>query len=106
MLQSKKFKMVREDFTCEKCGTEVKGNGYTNHCPLCLWSKHVDNNPGDRASECQGMMAPIRVEMEKQEYILTNECEKCGHAKRNKMSDDDNFDVVTQIANRNGKRGE
>ena len=38
-----------EDFTCEHCGREVHGNGYTNHCPHCLHSKHVDVNPGDRA---------------------------------------------------------
>jgi Zn ribbon nucleic-acid-binding protein len=106
MLQTKKFKKKQEDFTCENCGQEVKGNGYTNHCPACLWSKHVDINPGDRASECQGMMQPIRIEMEKQEYILTNECVKCGHIKRNKLAPDDDFDVATQIAQRTGKRGE
>jgi Zn finger protein HypA/HybF involved in hydrogenase expression len=106
MLETKKFKRNQEDFKCEHCGHEVKGNGYTNHCPACLWSKHVDVNPGDRAATCGGMMKPIMVEMEKQEYILTHECEKCGHSKRNKMSLDDDFDVATTIANRNGLRGE
>ena len=28
-----------EDFTCDHCGYNVKGKGYTNHCPKCLWSK-------------------------------------------------------------------
>lgn len=40
----KNFTRVIEDFICENCGTEVKGNGYTNHCPKCLWSKHVDKD--------------------------------------------------------------
>jgi hypothetical protein len=102
----KKFTKNIEDFVCEHCGTEVKGNGYTNHCPACLWSKHVDVNPGDRAAQCGGMMRPIRVELEKQEYIITHECVKCGHSKRNKMSLDDDFDVITQIAQTRGYGGE
>jgi hypothetical protein len=77
-----------EDFKCEHCGHEVKGNGFTNHCPACLWSKHVDVNPGDRAAKCGGMMRPIRVELEKQDYIIIHECQKCGHSKRNKMNSD------------------
>lgn len=44
----KHFTKTVEDFICAHCGTHVRGNGYTNHCPECLWSKHVDNNPGDR----------------------------------------------------------
>ncbi|MEK7061411.1 MAG: RNHCP domain-containing protein, partial [Patescibacteria group bacterium] len=38
-----------EDFVCKVCGTKVKGTGYTNHCPNCLYSLHVDEEvPGDR----------------------------------------------------------
>jgi len=51
----KKFQKKKEDFKCEKCGREVIGTGYTNHCPDCLWSKHVDVNPGDRQSKCLGL---------------------------------------------------
>ncbi|MBR6751902.1 MAG: RNHCP domain-containing protein, partial [Alphaproteobacteria bacterium] len=46
----KQFVKRVENFTCAHCGAEVFGNGYTNHCPKCLWSRHVDNNPGDRMS--------------------------------------------------------
>lgn len=104
----KQFIKNVEDFKCEHCGHEVKGNGYTNHCPACLWSKHVDINPGDRLAleKCGGMMRPIRVELEKQEYIITHECVKCGHWKRNKMHEDDDFDVITQIAQTRGYGGE
>jgi Zn finger protein HypA/HybF involved in hydrogenase expression len=48
------FKRTIEDFTCEHCGEQVTGNGFTNHCPQCLWSKHVDIDPGDRLALCGG----------------------------------------------------
>ncbi|NUQ57246.1 MAG: RNHCP domain-containing protein [Candidatus Paceibacter sp.] len=92
------FKRTIEDFICGNCGEEVKGDGYTNHCPSCLWSKHVDINPGDRAAECSGMMKPAKVETEKGEYVLTHRCVKCGHEKRNKMSAKDNFQEVLKIS--------
>ena len=95
---SKKFVKNKEDFVCEHCGREVKGNGYTNHCPDCLWSKHVDINPGDRQATCGGMMKPVKLVGEKGEFILTNRCEKCGHEKRNKLSKGDNFDAGLKIA--------
>ena len=53
---SKLFERNVEDFVCTVCGQQVEGNGYTNHCPKCLSSLHVDINPGDRASSCYGVM--------------------------------------------------
>jgi len=57
----KLFQKKKEDFICEKCGFVNVGDGYTNHCQKCLWSKHVDINPGDRAEKCQGLMEPINL---------------------------------------------
>jgi len=94
----KLFQKNVEDFICEKCGEKIIGNGYTNHCHKCLWSKHVDINPGDRASLCQGMMRPINVEMERGEYMLTYRCEKCGFLRRKKMEKEDNFEEVIKLA--------
>ncbi len=93
----KKFKRTKEDFTCENCGFFVVGNGYTNHCPKCLWSKHVDINPGDRLSECGGMMKPIKIEAGKSKYKLTNRCVICGHEKNNTLLDSDNWDEAVKI---------
>ncbi|HOP01724.1 MAG TPA: RNHCP domain-containing protein [Flexilinea sp.] len=87
----------QEDFICEHCGKKVKGNGYTNHCPYCLYSKHVDINPGDRASACGGLMEPIRAELRKNEVILTHRCLKCGCLKVNKTAPEDNFDEILRI---------
>jgi rubrerythrin len=91
---SKKFIKVKEDFVCEKCGKHVEGDGYTNHCPECLWSKHVDNNPGDRACACQGLMKPSLDSVKGDKYTLKHTCETCGHTKLNKASEKDNFESI------------
>lgn len=93
-----KFKRKIEDFVCKNCGTKIKGNGFTNHCPHCLWSKHVDINPGDRDSSCQGLMKPVSVEAKGGEYVITHRCIECGYEKRNKTAEDDNFEEVIRLA--------
>lgn len=98
MASSKKFIRKVEDFICEKCGNPVKGDGYTNHCPKCLFSKHVDINPGDRLDTCGGLMAPIAVESRKEGYYLTQRCQSCGAQRNIKVRKEDDFDVVVAIA--------
>lgn len=93
----KKFQRKIEDFVCENCGFKVTGNGYTNHCPKCLWSKHVDINPGDRLSDCGGLMEPISIETKAGEYTILHKCIKCGYEKRNKKVDEDDFDEILKI---------
>ena len=92
------FKKTKEDFICEICGTAAQGTGFTNHCPKCLWSKHVDVNPGDRAEKCGGMMKPIRVAGDQKKYFLIHKCEICGAERRNRGELDDNFDEVLAVA--------
>ena len=94
----RQFQRKKEDFICEHCGTEVHGNGYTNHCPNCLYSKHVDINPGDRAETCGGLMEPIDLELKDGKYIIVHRCQKCGFIRRNKISEDDNFETVLTLA--------
>ncbi|MET1001543.1 MAG: RNHCP domain-containing protein, partial [Acidimicrobiia bacterium] len=47
-------------FRCRRCGLDVSydapGTAHRNHCPNCLWSRHVDDRPGDRAAECGSAM--------------------------------------------------
>ncbi len=95
------FKRKIENFVCEKCGHEVVGNGYTNHCPECLWSKHVDVFPGDRAGECGGMMEPVSIVKEGKEYTIIHKCVSCGQEKPNKAVKDDNFQMIIQISAEN-----
>ena len=86
---SRKFTKKIEDFQCEYCGNFVKGDGYTNHCSKCLWSKHVDIFPGDRASDCGGLMEPVALEMAKGQYVIIHRCKKCGVEKRNIAQNED-----------------
>ena len=97
------FTRTTENFICEKCGANVEGNGYTNHCPQCLWSKHVDVFPGDRVGECGGMMEPIRVEKKGKEYVIIHKCVKCGIEKPNKAVASDNFQMIIQVSADNSK---
>ena len=92
------FIKKKEDFVCEKCGATVQGTGFTNHCPQCLWSKHVDVFPGDRAEKCGGLMKPARVEGDQSQYMLVHVCEVCGAEKRNRVQANDNFDAVLAVA--------
>lgn len=91
------FKRTIEDFTCEHCGEQVTGNGFTNHCPQCLWSKHVDVDPGDRLALCGGLMRPTEIQKKGSEYSIIQVCEKCGFTRANKAQKEDNFDMVLQI---------
>jgi hypothetical protein len=94
---SKKFKKTVEDFKCDYCGKEIKGSGFTNHCPHCLWSKHVDTFPGDREAECDGMMEPVGLIRKGVGYILVHQCQKCGYEKNNMLTADDDFDLAVGI---------
>jgi rubrerythrin len=76
----KNFIRKKENFKCGNCGFEVEGDGYTDHCPKCLWGRHVDAKiPGDRASECRALMEPIRVLYEKGNYRIVYRCQGCSH---------------------------
>jgi len=94
---SKTFQKKIEDFVCENCGRKVKGSGYTNHCPNCLWSRHVDINPGDRKQSCKGMMKPIGIEKKAQSLYIVHLCIKCGFTSKNKCTDDDSIDKIIEI---------
>jgi len=93
----KKFQRKKENFICMNCKTFVEGDGYTNHCPECLWSKHVDINPGDRLSDCCGMMKPIKIVNKGDVFSVIQKCEKCGHERKNKLVKGDSFKTVCEI---------
>lgn len=102
---SLKFQRNIENFSCEKCRVYVLGNGYTNHCPECLWSKHVDVFPGDRQSLCGGLMRPVRVELKGGDIGIVHVCEICSHEKRNRISPEDNQETVFRICASEQKTG-
>ena len=97
-MKTKKFQRTRENFVCEQCSTVVEGSGYTNHCPSCLWCKHVDVNPGDRQETCRGLMEPVEVDIRGGEYVILHHCISCGFERWNKATKDDNFDIIIQLS--------
>lgn len=92
--------MIDEDFICENCGYEVKKLGYTarDHCPNCLYSKHVDINPGDRQNNCKGLLKPVGIEKFKDSFKILYKCEKCKNDHKNIMAIDDNMDLIIEIS--------
>ena len=99
----KKFIVRDEEFICENCNKPVNKLGYTSrdHCPHCLYSKHVDINPGDRQNSCKGLLKPIDIEKYKNTYKIIYKCIKCNQIHKNIMANDDNFDKVIELSCRN-----
>lgn len=100
-MEDKKFKMIDEEFVCKNCNSLVKPLSYTarDHCPYCLYSLHVDINPGDRKNTCQGLLKPVGVEKNKKsDYKIIYKCEKCGTIHKNIMAKDDDMDEIIKLS--------
>jgi hypothetical protein len=79
---------------CRHCGGEFSldapGTRHRNHCPWCLWSLHLDDSPGDRASECRGSMEPIAVSARPDgEWLIVHRCCSCHTVHVNRIAGDD-----------------
>lgn len=92
--------MIDEDFTCENCGKNVTKLKYSarDHCPYCLYSKHVDINPGDRLNSCKGKLEPIGIEKFKNTYKIIYKCQKCNQNHKNIMAIDDNINEIINLS--------
>lgn len=103
----KLFNNINVGFKCQNCGAQVEpltsGGRNRNHCPFCLYSLHVDEEtPGDRLSDCHGLMAPIGAETRRTgEYVLIHKCEKCQKISKNRIAGDDNWEKITSLATEN-----
>jgi hypothetical protein len=97
-----------DPFVCEECDTKVEpapSGCSRNHCPICLWCKHVDYKlPGDRKSTCLGMMKPVDVMNDKKKgEMLLHVCQKCGLNMRNRIAVDDCRDEMVKVCERKTK---
>jgi predicted RNA-binding Zn-ribbon protein involved in translation (DUF1610 family) len=105
------------DFQCGHCGNHVSaahavsGVNNRNHCPYCLWSRHLDLfSAGDRLSACKGGMKPIGLTMKKSrnryrpgsrgELMLVHECVECGDLSINRIAADDDPDSIMDALHR------
>lgn len=98
---------------CINCNKKINviavGTANRNHCPICFWSKHVDENfPGDRKAKCQTGMKPIGLtfkiegkdkwgKKKQGELMLVHECCECGKISINRISGDDNPEEIIQV---------
>ena len=92
-------------FKCENCRELIlplNNGSYRNHCPYCLYSKHVDNKPGDRSNICQGLMRPISIKVNSKKGMqIVHKCLLCGEVKVNKVAEQsvqpDNFTKILEL---------
>ena len=99
-------KDTNADFTCKQCGFLVSvdraasGVINRNHCPYCLYSRHVDlHRAGDRLCACKGLMKPVGITiknsrdkyaiMQKGELMLVHRCTSCSRLSINRVAADD-----------------
>lgn len=92
-----------EVFTCRVCARTIvpqgAGSAHRNHCPNCLTSLHVDITPGDRQSDCGGIMDAIALWVRKNgESAVIHRCRRCGALSSNRVAADDNPMKLMSIA--------
>lgn len=101
-METKRFTKNDSGFVCGHCLREVPPLVYSsrNHCPFCLWSKHVDELPGDRACTCGGLMKPFDVQSHpKKGFVITHKCTVCNAEKNNRSQQDDDTDLLIRLTN-------
>ncbi|MGO8948115.1 MAG: RNHCP domain-containing protein [Ktedonobacterales bacterium] len=90
-------------FKCGHCkqfiGSLPSGGHHRNHCPACLYSRHVDGeHSGDRTSSCRALMEPIGAFVRPSgEHVLVHRCLGCGFERFNRIAADDNFELVLSL---------
>ena len=92
-------------FKCSNCGNivpPVTNGSYRNHCPFCLYSLHLDINPGDRLSNCHGLMKPIGLTYSGNKgWQIQHLCLSCGVKKVCKVATDtvesDSYEMIARI---------
>lgn len=100
----KRHEVKSTGFLCLNCKKFVKykalGTRHRNHCPFCLFSKHLDFRPGDRSSVCAGAMEPICLTFKAEgegrtgEIMVVHSCKKCGTVGKNRIAGDDDPEII------------
>ena len=101
------------DFRCVRCEAYVcakaflAGVNHRNHCPYCLWSRHLDLfEAGDRFSACKAPMEPVGLTFKRRnkkyrpvagELMLVHRCTGCETLSINRIAADDLAEVVMEV---------
>jgi hypothetical protein len=105
---------INSDFTCTHCGNFVPagipaaGVNNRNHCPYCLWSRHLDLfQAGDRMAACKSPMQPVGLTLKRSrkkyvsatggELMLVHQCCECEKISINRIAADDVPEVITEV---------
>ncbi len=102
-----------DDFRCAHCGNYVSamhtmcGVNNRNHCPYCLWSRHLDlYTAGDRLSACKSPMRPLGLTTKPGrnkyapgggELMLVHMCVDCGRLSINRIAADDDAQALMEV---------
>lgn len=100
---SRKSRPDQQDFQCIRCRHVVPhhafGTRHRNHCPMCLWSRHLDEEPGDRACPCAQPMEPVAIEVRREgEWSIVHRCTGCGTLRTNRIAGDDHELALLSLA--------
>lgn len=114
---------AEDGFRCVNCGAQVitdpliAGVLNRNHCPYCLWSRHLDLvTAGDRMCACKAPMRPIGLTLkqthkkyareESGELMLIHSCIECGSLSINRIAADDLSDHLYAVFERSLSQNE
>lgn len=105
---------INSDFRCVHCGNHVSaevwlaGVNNRNHCPYCLWSRHMDLfKAGDRLSACKSPMRPVGLTFKHRrkkyasaangELMIIHQCVECESLSINRVAADDFPDSLLEV---------
>jgi RNHCP domain-containing protein len=107
MSRHKRHRAPRDRLSSFRCGycrldvsTHAPGTAHRNHCPNCLWSRHLDHDrPGDRDADCGSLMEPIAICVRGDgEWVIIHRCTGCDALHPNRTAGDDNPLVLMRLA--------
>jgi len=103
------------DFQCAHCSAPVSSARFLsgvhnrNHCPYCLWSRHLDlYKAGDRLSACKEPTQPIALTTKRSrkkyggtggELMLVHLCTGCEDFSINRIAADDDTGMIMDVFN-------
>jgi hypothetical protein len=102
------------NFRCVHCSHPVSydplrsGVHNRNHCPYCLWSRHVDlYRAGDRLAACKAPMKPVGLAIKRTrkkygdqgpgELMVIHRCADCGRISINRVAADDSAEELWEV---------
>lgn len=104
---------MNKTFKCGFCGQTVHTKGligthHRNHCPNCLWSKHLGQSTEKKKLKCGGIMEPIGLTFKQEgvdkygqtrqgELMVIHRCTKDQETTINRLAADDNPKIIMDI---------